>query len=385
MDDVYGIFLIATGNYTQYLENTLLDIKHKFFHQHKRVILISTNDVNCKLQFYHLVDEKFQIHVNIIKHLGYPSDTLYRFEYFLQFNQKIFESTTYLCFMNVNIKITKIIDDLCIEHFDLFFVSHPENKNCDMFVKSVETNKKNTAYVDKSIRNEYICGGFHGGKTEHFLLMCNILKKKIRLNDNNNMCAKWHDESHLNWYNCNCKSNIKILECDYMTNMIEPIKKKHQLVRSHEYHIIGWSGNILIDILNGCKTYCNGYNVGYQFANIKYNNSRDGLLKNFFRAENRMKITKYPTKVKCDIFDENKIKEFVSMLNINFDTKLIRKFQKKHSDCIGIILLNINNDSVKKINKLYPEKKLFYRPNKTEYNLLKILSLKKIICDDDFL
>jgi hypothetical protein len=166
---------------------------------------------------------------------------------------------------------------------------------------------------------------------------------------------------------------------------MEPIKKNHKLVRSHDYIVIGWSGNILNDIINGCKMHCNGYTVGYQFANIKYNNSRQGILKNFFRVENRMKITSYPTNIKCDNINTNKIKEFASMLNINFNTRMVRKFKKKYGDYVGVILLNMNNESIKKINKECKEKKLFYRPKKTEYNLIKILSLKKIICDDEIL
>jgi len=384
MNDTYGIFLIATGNYIQYVTDILSNIKEKFLPHHKKIILLSTDDTTCVEKINYLFDNNFEIYINKINHLGYPSDTLYRFEYFLKFDKKILNLTTFLCFMNINIEINEIVLNLNIDEYDLFFVSHPENKKCNMFVKSVETNKKNTAYLDKMMNCEYICGGFHGGKTKYFLKMCEILKKNIELNDKNNMCAKWYDESHLNWYNCtyNKKLNIIVLNYEYMTNILKPINKNHKLIRSHNYNIIGWSGSILIDIINGCKEYCNGNNVGYQFSNIKYNNSRNGVLKNFFRVENKMKIINYTKNIKCENFDECKIKKFVSMLNFDFNKKTVKKFKKKYNNYVGIILFDMNKEKIQKINNEY-KNVLFYRPKKTENNLIKILSLNTILSDGD--
>lgn len=383
MSETYGIFLIATGNYTQYLKNTIKDIKTHFFPKHKKIILLSTDNEHAKEEYVYLIDENFKIYVNKISHLGYPSDTLYRFDYFLRFEKNLLKQTTHLCFMNVNVQINEIIDESFFWKYDLFFISHPENKNRDIFLTSVETNKENSAYLDKTLKKVYVCGGFYGGKTKNFLEMCNVLKKKIIINDLNNMCAKWHDESHLNWYCYNYIEKLNILINDNsVMEKIKPINKNHKLVRSHNYQIIGWSGNILNDILNGCKIYCNGHNVGYQFSNFKYNNSRQGLLKNFFRVENKMKIAKYPTNVTSYIINDNRIKEFSSLLNINFNSKIIRKFQKKYKDHIGAVFFNLNIVNIKEINEKYGKKVLFYRPKKTENNLIKILSLNKIISDD---
>jgi hypothetical protein len=386
---IYGFFLIATGNYKQYLRSIIIGIKEKILTHEQKILLISTDDLEYLKQFDYLTDDKINYVANVIHHLGYPSNTLYRYEYFLMFDKSVLKQCDYLIFLNINMQINKKIDTLSLGECDLFFTSHPENnKNNTMFIRSVENNKKSTAYIkytnDIANKEIYLCGGFNGGKTSTFLNMCNILKKNIENDDKNNMCAKWHDESHLNWfyYNYNEQLKIKIYDHYYCSTYMTPIKKDHHAVRSHNYEIVGWSGNLFVDVLNAFKILCNNKYVGFQFENIKYNSSRQGILKNFYRVENKIKITKYSINTECENFIAEKISAHIEMFNVVINKK-IRKFQKKYNDYYGVILINFNVEKIKNINEKFVGKKLYYKQKKTELNFTKILSLSKFICDDD--
>jgi hypothetical protein len=46
----------------------------------------------------------------------------------------------------------------------------------------------------------YFCGGFFGGSHSKFMKISHELSHRIQSDLNNGVIAKWHDESHLNWY-----------------------------------------------------------------------------------------------------------------------------------------------------------------------------------------
>jgi hypothetical protein len=71
-----------------------------------------------------------------------------------------------------------------------------------------ETNKKSLAYTPRKLRKTYVHGAIWFGKRDAFIHMCGILSKRTQLDLERSVIAKWHDESHLNWYVANHKVTV---------------------------------------------------------------------------------------------------------------------------------------------------------------------------------
>ena len=67
-------------------------------------------------------------------------------------------------------------------------------------VGSWEDRKESKAFVARNKRKKYVCGGFWGGDTNSILGMVNELKFAVEEDLKNEIVAKWHDESHLNYW-----------------------------------------------------------------------------------------------------------------------------------------------------------------------------------------
>jgi hypothetical protein len=55
-----------------------------------------------------------------------------------------------------------------------------------------------SAFVEKKRRMTYVHGAVWGGRKEEFISACEVLAAQTRLDSNQGLVAKWHDESHLN-------------------------------------------------------------------------------------------------------------------------------------------------------------------------------------------
>jgi hypothetical protein len=77
---------------------------------------------------------------------------------------------------------------------------------------SWEENALSTAYVDPKQRRKYVHGAVWFGKRESFLMMCRILSENVSCDEANGYIAKWHDESHLNWFLA--KFGATVLTCE---------------------------------------------------------------------------------------------------------------------------------------------------------------------------
>jgi hypothetical protein len=149
----------------------------------------------------HAEDTDRKIHKIFQSDLGWPNNTLKRFEIFLKAECR-FSNFDYLFFMNANNLInTSIFEaEFLPDKEDLLFVQHPGFYNKANTRFTYERNKKSTAYVARGHGKYYICGGLNGGKTEAFLKLVRTLKNNIDIDEKNKIVAVWHDESHINNY-----------------------------------------------------------------------------------------------------------------------------------------------------------------------------------------
>ena len=78
---------------------------------------------------------------------------------------------------------------------------------------SWERNKESRAFVPRSQRNVYVCGGTWLGRKEEILDLCKVLISRIDEDLEAGIMAIFHDESHLNWYQA--KNQLPLLNPEY--------------------------------------------------------------------------------------------------------------------------------------------------------------------------
>jgi hypothetical protein len=88
-----------------------------------------------------------------------------------------------------------------------FYLNHPIRLYRDFrmyfsigALGSWETTKSSTAFVQRDRRHNYICGGTWFGGRSAMLKLIFELEKNVEIDNGNSILAKWHDESHLNWW-----------------------------------------------------------------------------------------------------------------------------------------------------------------------------------------
>lgn len=70
-------------------------------------------------------------------------------------------------------------------------------------IGSWETSPKSKAFVPRSLRTDYFCGGTWWGYQEDVLGLVAELDKRVTQDELAGVMAKWHDESHMNWWGAN--------------------------------------------------------------------------------------------------------------------------------------------------------------------------------------
>ena len=136
------------------------------------------------------------------KKLGWPYDSLYRFQFFLE-KEKELADYDYIFFFNANFLFYNPVDLAEITpaewHDGLVAGLHPYARgNPDEF--PYERRPESTAYIPYGKGKYYVSGAFNGGTSTAFLEMCRVLSKNIQTDLSNNIIACVDDESHLNAY-----------------------------------------------------------------------------------------------------------------------------------------------------------------------------------------
>ena len=76
------------------------------------------------------------------------------------------------------------------------------------------------AYVPRRLRRHYVCGGVWFGLRDAFESMVLTLADHVRLDAERGITARWHDESHLNWYAAN--HSVSLLSPEYCWDASTP-------------------------------------------------------------------------------------------------------------------------------------------------------------------
>jgi hypothetical protein len=63
-----------------------------------------------------------------------------------------------------------------------------------------ESRRTSTAFVNRKDKKKYVCGGVWFGERVSIIAMCEILRDRTQVDRARGVIARYHDESHLNWY-----------------------------------------------------------------------------------------------------------------------------------------------------------------------------------------
>lgn len=209
-DESVAILFIATGKYIIFWE--------KFYQSAEKFLLIKNK--KQYFVFTDCVDKIIGEDVNVTKiyqeKLGWPNDTLMRFQFFLSIKDRL-QQFDHLFFFNANmVFVNKIAanDILPSGSEKLVCALHPCFCDKPRSEFTYDNNPYSLAYIPDDKGQYYFMGGLNGGRSQDYLTMCEQLLNNILIDKSNNVIALWHDESHLNRYMLD-RDNLKILGVEF--------------------------------------------------------------------------------------------------------------------------------------------------------------------------
>lgn len=228
------IFSVATNRYIAFwirMVNSYLD----------------TNDSTIRVQWIVFTDRENEIHPELISRLGnslliintphqeWPFPTLLRYKYLLGISERVLGRV--VMHLDADMLFVSDLNFHALEKLSgtkgvnlvrhpgyyrptglkkmLFYLKYFEYLARDIKTKvkygslgTWELNKQSLAYVPRSSRQNYVCGGVWLGKNLEILDLCKILSSRIDADLDQGIIAVFHDESHLNWYQSQKNFNL---------------------------------------------------------------------------------------------------------------------------------------------------------------------------------
>ena len=212
------ICLIATRNYIQHCNNLIADLEKNCRNAELQLLIFSDNPPEILKTRRHVAK------TILIPSFGWPEATIKRYELISENHKEI--RGNYVIYMDSDLRVMRnfvpeFIRLTSSEKMSLvahpgfwrpkriarimLYLTSPKLLMRDIRRRiligglgSWETSVKSTAFVARKMRRSYVCGGFWGGTKNIVLGMCGELAESVRIDNQNNVVAVWHDESHLN-------------------------------------------------------------------------------------------------------------------------------------------------------------------------------------------
>lgn len=189
-----AILYICTGNYTVFFDDFYKSAERYFLpNDATKEYFVFTDDMQLSnAPGVHLVYRRYH---------GFPDDSLFRFDMFLQIEEQL-SGFDYTFFFNANMLFVAPVgrEFLPVSH-DLLAVLHPGYYSKSALLYPYEIDKRSKAYVAPYKGHyHYYMGGLNGGKTAAYLELVRTLSKHIHYDFERGIVATFHDESHINRY-----------------------------------------------------------------------------------------------------------------------------------------------------------------------------------------
>jgi hypothetical protein len=221
-----GILSVATNVYLRYWMDLAQSID-----RHVRVfdsvtLHVFTDQVKEAREFARTL-EHCSVKIHEIEPLRWPDATLLRFKIFSSFQLELKEH--FLMYLDADSVVDQDFEgdlsELMEENEILlveqsgswrprrlakrirFYTLHPGAGFAD--VKKLvlegglgtwEKNPKSLAYVPRALRKKYVYGAIWMGLRQKFIELVEELSERVGADTSQGITAKWHDESHINWW-----------------------------------------------------------------------------------------------------------------------------------------------------------------------------------------
>ena len=202
-----AILYICTGPYAVFW--------HDFYPNFKANFL-----PDCDRTFYVFTDAA-HIDYEDAPDVPWPQSTMLRFDAFLG-QADALQDYDYLFFANANLHCTRVIraDELLPDPAagqSLTAVCHLPYYGKNPIFHPYDRSGKSRASIPYSCGQYYVAGGLNGGTAAAYLALCRELKKRTDEDLQNNVIARFHDESQLNRLVAETPGKFRILPPDYCT------------------------------------------------------------------------------------------------------------------------------------------------------------------------
>lgn len=198
-----AILYICTGAYNRFF-NGFYESSMKYFLAGKaeKEYFVFTDDMSLSCDVnVHLIRRQCQ---------GFPADSLFRFDMFLQVKEQL-AAFDYVYFFNANAEFRKSVNEEILPDetglaMGLWYnMEKPWWNLWHIFdlpaFYSYERNRKSLAYIPPYGKNyKHYMGGLNGGRVKEYMQMVETLSQNIRTDYNNGIIAVAHDQSHINAY-----------------------------------------------------------------------------------------------------------------------------------------------------------------------------------------
>lgn len=190
-----AVLYICTGKYNQFFEGFYESAMKYFMTDHDKTFFVWTDDD-------HIADGLPNVRVIHKECAGFPADSLFRFEIYLQAEEDL-KKFDYIYFIQANaLFLQPVGEEILPDESGLSMgIWGGKQQNRPVCFYPYERNKKSLAYV-APYRKDYIyfMGGINGGRSREYLEMTRTLATNIRDDYNRGIIAKVHDQSHINAY-----------------------------------------------------------------------------------------------------------------------------------------------------------------------------------------
>jgi len=190
-----AILYVCTGKYKQFFKGFYESAEKYLLKEVEKHYFVWTDDTYLKNGLTNVTT----IHKECA---GFPADSLFRFEMFLQVENEL-KKFDYIFFFNANaLFIQSVGMEILPDESGLSMGIWPgKRENQHPMFYPYERNRKSLAYIAPYGKNyTYYMGGLNGGTSEAYLQMIRTLSHNIREDYKKGIIAKVHDESHINAY-----------------------------------------------------------------------------------------------------------------------------------------------------------------------------------------
>lgn len=190
-----AILYICTGCYNQFFPEFYESAKKYFLVDAEKTFFVWTDDDS-------LGEGKTDVEIIHKECAGFPADSLFRFEMYLQAEEKL-RQFDYVYFIQANaLFLQPVGEEILPDESGLAMgIWGGKMQKKPVCLYPYERNRKSLAYVAPYGKDYvYFMAGINGGTPEKYLEMSHTLADNIRDDYNRGIIAKVHDQSHINAY-----------------------------------------------------------------------------------------------------------------------------------------------------------------------------------------